>query len=57
MSDRPKQPPRVHAIDPWGLGARRAQLDRFWDAALTAFAAEAERVSANDDDSNEGADR
>src|SRR5207302_6335802 len=34
---------RIYYIDPKGLGAMRAWLDQFWDAALTAFAAEVER--------------
>jgi hypothetical protein len=40
----------VHPIDPWGLGPRRAQLDRFWETALVAFAAEVERACSNDDE-------
>ena len=34
---------RIYAIDPAGLGAIRAWLDRFWDQSLTAFVAAAER--------------
>ena len=34
---------RIYSIDPAGLGAIRAWLDRFWDQALTAYAAAAER--------------
>ena len=34
---------RVYEIDPNGLGALRAWLDRFWGAALDAFKAEVER--------------
>ncbi|MBV8169633.1 MAG: winged helix-turn-helix transcriptional regulator [Alphaproteobacteria bacterium] len=33
---------RIYRIDPQGLGALRAWLDRFWDAALTAFKDEVE---------------
>jgi hypothetical protein len=33
----------VYRIDPHGLGQLRAWLDRFWDIALEAFKAEAER--------------
>ena len=33
---------RIYAIDPAGLGAIRAWLDRFWDQALAAYAAAAE---------------
>jgi DNA-binding transcriptional ArsR family regulator len=34
---------RVYEIDPKGLGAMRAWLDRFWDEALEAFRNEAEK--------------
>jgi DNA-binding transcriptional ArsR family regulator len=34
---------RVYEIDPNGLGALRAWLDRFWGEALAAFKAEVER--------------
>lgn len=34
---------RVYHIDPAGLGAIRAWLDRHWDQALQAFAAAAEQ--------------
>jgi DNA-binding transcriptional ArsR family regulator len=34
---------RIYAIDPAGLGAIRAWLDRFWDQALAAYAEAAER--------------
>ena len=34
---------RIYSIDPAGLGAIRAWLDRFWDQALTAYVAAAER--------------
>ena len=33
---------RIYSIDPAGLGAIRAWLDRFWDRALAAYAAAAE---------------
>ena len=55
MSDRPRGPQRVHPIDPWGLGPRRAQLDRFWETALAAFAAEVERPRRRDDEEENGA--
>src|SRR5690242_20886118 len=44
VSDRPDGARRVYQIDPAGLGQFRAWLDRFWDQALEAFAAEAERT-------------
>ena len=33
----------IYAVDPKGLGAIRAWLDRFWDKALDAFRAEVEK--------------
>ena len=49
VSDRQEGARRIYAIDPHGLGAMRAWLDQFWDTALLAFKAEAERVAANDE--------
>jgi DNA-binding transcriptional ArsR family regulator len=43
VSDRSEGTKRIYYIDPSGLGAMRAWLDRFWDAALAAYAAEAKR--------------
>src|SRR5215475_12474285 len=43
VTDRAEGTRRVYQIDPAGLGALRAWLDRFWDRALDAFAAEVER--------------
>lgn len=34
---------RIYRIDPAGLGQIRRWLDQFWDEALAAFAAEADR--------------
>ena len=34
---------RIYSIEPAGLGAIRAWLDRFWDQALAAYAAAAEK--------------
>jgi DNA-binding transcriptional ArsR family regulator len=48
VSDRQEGARRIYAIDPHGLGAMRAWLDQFWDTALLAFKAEAERTAAND---------
>ena len=48
VSDRQEGARRIYAIDPKGLGAMRAWLDQFWDTALLAFKAEAERI-ANDE--------
>lgn len=41
---------RIYHIDPKGLGAMRAWLDRFWGAALEAFAAEVERSERQEED-------
>ena len=49
VSDRQDGARRIYAIDPKGLGAMRAWLDQFWDVALAAFKAEAERIAANDE--------
>ena len=53
VADRPAGTRRVYYIDPQGLGALRKWLDLFWDDALMAFQAEAER-SAKD---TQGRDR
>jgi DNA-binding transcriptional ArsR family regulator len=50
VSDRQEGAKRIYAIDPNGLGAMRAWLDQFWDVALAAFQAEAERVAANEEE-------
>lgn len=34
---------RIYSLDPAGLGPLRQWLDRFWDQALAAYAAAAER--------------
>jgi DNA-binding transcriptional ArsR family regulator len=44
--DRPEGARRVYQIDPAGLGQLRQWLDQFWDRALDAFKAEAERQTA-----------
>ncbi|WP_129793749.1 helix-turn-helix transcriptional regulator [Sphingosinicella sp. CPCC 101087] len=43
VNDRAVGTRRIYAIDPAGLGPLRAWLDQFWDQALAAFAAEADR--------------
>jgi DNA-binding transcriptional ArsR family regulator len=40
---------RIYAIDPAGLGAVRQWLDRMWDDALAAFAAEADREDGEEE--------
>src|ERR1700693_5897059 len=42
VTGRPEGTRRVYYIDPQGLGALRAWLDRFWDDALMAFRAQVE---------------
>jgi DNA-binding transcriptional ArsR family regulator len=42
VSDRAEGTRRVYQIDPKGLGAIRAWLDRFWDTSLDAFKNEVE---------------
>src|SRR5476649_2388765 len=49
VSGRQEGARRIYAIDPKGLGAMRAWLDQFWDTALLAYKAEAERQAANDE--------
>ncbi|HET7576561.1 MAG TPA: metalloregulator ArsR/SmtB family transcription factor [Sphingomicrobium sp.] len=40
VSDRSEGTRRIYFIDPKGLGAMRAWLDQFWEAALAAYVAE-----------------
>jgi|SRR5579872_2728271 len=50
VSDHPEGARRIYAIDPQGLGAMRAWLDQFWDTALMAFKAEAERSQSDNEE-------
>ena len=43
VTDHAQGTRRVYSIDPQGLAAVRSWLDQFWDDALAAFQAEAER--------------
>ena len=43
VTDRAEGTRRVYYIDPKGLAVLRAWLDQFWDQALIAFQAEAEK--------------
>lgn len=43
VSDRAEGTRRVYRIDPAGLGAIRAWLDRFWSAQLESFRSEIEK--------------
>ena len=49
VTDRSEGTRRVYYIDPNGLAALRAWLDRFWDEALAAFQAEAEKDSKGEE--------
>lgn len=44
VEDRAEGTRRIYHIDPRGLGLLRRWLDEFWDEALEAFKAEAERT-------------
>jgi DNA-binding transcriptional ArsR family regulator len=41
--DRPAGTRRIYQLDPDGVGELRAYLDQFWNQALTAYKAAAER--------------
>ena len=41
--DRPAGNRRIYQLDPAGVGALRAQLDRFWTKALAAYKAAVEQ--------------
>ncbi len=41
---------RVYRVDPRGVEAMRAYLDRFWDGALSAFKAAAEQEEKEEND-------
>jgi len=49
VGDRPEGNRRVYYLDPDGLGALRKWLDQFWDDALLAFQAEAEKPEKQKD--------
>src|SRR3954451_13237161 len=46
VADRSVGTRRIYYIDPKGLGAMRAWLDKFWEAALDGFKAAAEAEAA-----------
>jgi len=48
VADRPDGTRRVYYIDPHGLGDLRKWLDQFWNDALAAFQAEAERGASDE---------
>jgi DNA-binding transcriptional ArsR family regulator len=43
--DRPAGNRRIYQVDPDGVGALRAQLDRFWTNALAAYKVAAEQTT------------
>jgi DNA-binding transcriptional ArsR family regulator len=45
VSDRPEGTRRIYSVNPAGLEALRADLDRFWTHALAAFKTAVERSS------------
>jgi DNA-binding transcriptional ArsR family regulator len=45
VTDRPEGTRRVYVVNPAGLAALRADLDRFWTHALAAFSMVVERSS------------
>jgi DNA-binding transcriptional ArsR family regulator len=45
VTDRPAGNRRIYQVDPDGLGALRAYLDRFWSRALSAYKATVEQQS------------
>lgn len=50
VRDRAEGTRRVYHLDPAGIGAMRADLDRFWTQALTSFK---QAVEAQDEDTEE----
>ena len=54
VSDRAEGTRRVYAINPAGLEALRADLDRFWTHALAAFKTVAERPSRSEREKRKG---
>ena len=44
VSDRAEGTRRIYRLDPDGVGAMRAYLDRFWSQSLAAFKAAAEQT-------------
>jgi len=48
VADRPEGNRRIYAIDPTGLGALRADLDRFWGQALANYKRVVEQQTKED---------
>ena len=50
VRDRPEGTRRLYSIDPSGLALLRAEVERYWDEALEAFANAAHDQAADDPD-------
>src|ERR687891_2712226 len=48
VTDRPAGTRRIYQLDPGGVGALRADLERYWDKALAAFKTIVEQPSKED---------
>jgi hypothetical protein len=48
VTERPEGTRRIYQLDPTGVGALRADLERFWNRALAAYKAIVEQP--NDED-------
>jgi DNA-binding transcriptional ArsR family regulator len=48
VTDRPAGTRRIYQLDPEGVGALRADLERYWDKALAAFKTIVEQPSKED---------
>jgi DNA-binding transcriptional ArsR family regulator len=48
VTDRPAGTRRIYRLNPKGLGALRADLDRYWDRALAAYRTIVEQATEED---------
>jgi DNA-binding transcriptional ArsR family regulator len=48
VTDRPAGTRRIYRLNPKGLGALRADLDRYWDRALAAYKTIVEQTTEED---------
>jgi DNA-binding transcriptional ArsR family regulator len=48
VTERSEGTRRIYRLDPTGVGALRADLDRYWDRALAAYKAIAEQPTKED---------
>jgi DNA-binding transcriptional ArsR family regulator len=49
VMDHPVGTRRIYRLDPHGLAALRADLERFWEGALAAYKVAAERANQEDE--------